>query len=249
VKIAVIMAAYNAAPFIGDALASLLQQRGDAGLDIIVVDDGSTDGTGGIVRGIAGQAPEVRLFEAEHRGISAARNRALDAVSPDTDLVSVLDADDLSPAGRFKRDMRHFDNGSDLEFHYGRMRLFRDVGADGLAPDPAGRFADLRAIQFGAALFRRSLVQRVGRFDESLEQGEDADYLFRLFHLQPRMMVVDDLCVYCRRHATNVTRNTESSMRSFARAVLRHARRQKDGGVQVPAGFFDARVLDGLEWW
>lgn len=57
-KLAVVMAAYNSAPHIGDALASLLRQRDAVDLDIIVVNDGSTDGTGDIVHRVAANSPK-----------------------------------------------------------------------------------------------------------------------------------------------------------------------------------------------
>lgn len=249
-KVAVIVAAYNAAPYVEDALASLLRQRDAAQFDIIVVNDGSTDGTGDVVRKVAAEASEVRLIETPNRGIAAARNRALDAVAPDVDLLTVLDADDLSPAGRFARDVAHFAADPALEFLYGHMRVFRDLSADRMTPDPEGRFVDVRGIQLGAALMRRSLSAAVGRFDERLVQGEDTDFLLRLVELQPKTILTDDLCVYYRRHDGNITRDRAVAIRYFHRAVLEHARRQRAGAAPIPRGFFDgSKAVLGLDWW
>jgi glycosyltransferase involved in cell wall biosynthesis len=250
VKIAVMIAAYNAAPFIGSALGSLLRQRDAAQLDIIVVDDGSTDGTGEIARKIAAEAPEVRVITTTNGGVAAARNRALDAVAPDTDLLNWLDADDLSPAGRFARDIRHFTDDPELDFHYGRMRMFRDAAPDGLSPDLNGRYADLRGIQFGAALMRPRLAAAIGRYDDRLVQAEDTDFLFRMFQLRPKMLISDDICVYYRRHGGNITNRTTESSSYYRRVILAHARRLAAGGVAVPRGFFDARrVIEEIDWW
>lgn len=249
-KIAVMMAAHNAARHIEDALASLLRQRDAARLDIIVVNDGSTDGTGEIVRRIAAEAPEVRLIETPNQGIARTRNVLLDALAPDTDLVTSLDSDDLSPSGRFARDVKHFVDDTDLEFHYGFARMFRDVGPDRLSPDPAGRFADIRGVQLGAALLRYSLSRRIGRFDETLVQAEDSDFLFRTLELQPRMTLSGDICVYYRRHDRNTTRDLLTARKDFAKVLIRYTRRRRAGGAAIPAGFFDGgAALEGIDWW
>ncbi|HWA18584.1 MAG TPA: glycosyltransferase family A protein [Devosia sp.] len=248
-KLAVLMAAYNAAPYVGDALASLLQQRTAAKLQIIVVNDGSTDGTGDIVRAISAQAPEVNLVETANRGISAARNRALDEVSPDTELISMLDADDLSPAGRFARDIKHFTDDSQLGFHYGTTRMFRDISDDRLTPDTStGKYVDLRGVQLGASLMRKSLADAVGRFDESFVQAEDTDFFFRMFQLRPRIRVVDDVCCYYRRHDRNITLQQDVSDRFYRRVIFNHIKRQKSGGAPVPDGFFDFRPFNSVDW-
>lgn len=248
-KIAVMIAAYNAAPYVGDALASLLRQRDAAQLDIIVVNDGSTDGTGDIVRTVAAEAPEVRLIETPNQGIPRTRNAALDALTPDTELVTWLDADDLSPAGRFARDIEHFAADPALEFLYGTTRIFRRTAVDPLQPDLTDRYLDVRGIQFGAALLRKRTLDAVGRFDEALERGEDTDLLFRLFQLQPKIKVLDDICVYYRRHQTNVTNDRVGSNRYFVRALLDHIRRRRTGGISVPPGFFNCHAYreDGWE--
>ena len=81
-KIAVMMAAYNAERYIEDAFASLLRQRSAANLDIVVVNDGSTDGTPLIVKRIAAEAPQVRLIETPNQGVTRTRNVLLAAIAP-----------------------------------------------------------------------------------------------------------------------------------------------------------------------
>jgi len=250
--LAVMMPAYNAAAFVEDALDSLLRQRDAAELDIIVVNDGSTDATGEIVAAKAGHASEIRLISGPHRGITRARNAAIDALRPGTEFVAMLDADDLSPPGRFARDLRAFAGDSSLDFLYGFTRMFRGVGADRLAPNPAGPWVDMRGVHLGASLMRISLLHRVGRFDEALPQGEDTDFLFRMFDLKPKIRLIDDLCVYYRRHRDNIT-NGEALMRSnLSRVVLTRLRRQRqgEGGLALPEGFFvGVDQLADTSWW
>jgi glycosyltransferase involved in cell wall biosynthesis len=76
-KISIHMPAYNVETTIGSALKSLLRQRDAGDLDIVVVDDGSTDRTCDVVGALAARAPEIRLIGIDHGGISKARNAAL----------------------------------------------------------------------------------------------------------------------------------------------------------------------------
>jgi glycosyltransferase involved in cell wall biosynthesis len=70
------MPAYNVEPYIGEALRSALAQT-FIDLEVIVVDDGSTDGTADVAAGVAAADPRVRLVRQENRGLAGARNTAL----------------------------------------------------------------------------------------------------------------------------------------------------------------------------
>jgi len=101
-RVTVVIPAYNAALWLRDAIASILAQ-GFPEVEILVVDDGSTDQTPAIVRQFAGR---VRYVYQPHGGAAAARNRAI--LSSNSDLVAFLDADDfwLPGADRY-RVLRH----------------------------------------------------------------------------------------------------------------------------------------------
>jgi glycosyltransferase involved in cell wall biosynthesis len=252
VKVAVIVPVYNGEKYIEDALASLLRQREDADLDIVVVNDGSTDGTLPIVRRLASEAPEIRIVERPHSGLAQTRNAGIDALRPDADLVTQLDSDDLSPAGRFARDVALFRNDPELELHYGAMRVFRDERRGLLEPDPLLPTVDVRAVQLGGLLIRTSLLARVGRFDESFSTADDVDFVFRALELGPKLQVVDDVAVYYRRHGLNMSREDVGKNKAeFARAMMMAAvRRRRSGTARVPPGFFNAKdTLEALEWW
>jgi glycosyltransferase involved in cell wall biosynthesis len=249
-KIAIIMPAYNAVPFIGDAIASLLRQRADAELDIIVVDDGSTDGTGEVVRQLAATAPEIRLIQQPNSGIARSRNTGLDAVRVEADLVNFLDADDLSPAGRFRRDIAHFRTDPDLDLLYATTRVFRGDRPGQLEPAAQAPSVDVRNIQLADLIMRAPFAGRVGLFDTTFTVSDDVDYLFRALELQPKLQLVDDIGVYYRRHDRNITRDFVAANRDLARALIVAARRRRAGAGVIPKDFFNARpALEALEWW
>ena len=77
--ISVIIPVYNKAPWLAECLESILLSAGDAleQLEIILVDDGSTDGSGEICRDYARRYPQIQLLEKPNGGVASARNRGL----------------------------------------------------------------------------------------------------------------------------------------------------------------------------
>ena len=249
-KLAVIMPAFDAERTVASALRSLLRQRDAAEMEILVADDGSNDRTAEIVQGLAREAPEIRLLERPHAGISAARNACLAEMSADTDLVAFLDADDLSPAGRFRRDIAKFAARPELDMIYGATRFFEVEDSEALAPSPQGRILDGRPIQLGAGLFRAGLVRRAGPFDETLLQSEDTEFLLRIFEQDITCVLDDDVGVFYRRNHGSITDDVEQARRELTRAMLRAAnRRRKIGGAPLPQGFLTDTHVAELERW
>src|SRR5947208_350971 len=111
VLVSVLMPMRNARAFVATAVQSILAQQ-DANLEIIVIDDGSGDGSGDAVRAI--DDPRVRLIEGPCRGIAAAFNAGLEAARGD--IITRCDADDLYPPGRLSRQVQW-------------LRLYEEFGA------------------------------------------------------------------------------------------------------------------------
>ena len=91
-SVSVIMPAYNVEPYIGDAIRSALAQT-FTDFELIVVDDGSKDGTAEVVKGFAKQDGRVKLVQQGNRGLAGARNSALRAARGE--FFALLDSDDL----------------------------------------------------------------------------------------------------------------------------------------------------------
>src|SRR4051794_36910337 len=107
--VAVLIAAYEAEPFVGQAVRSALaQDYPPERLHVVVVDDGSTDGTARVVEAIAGEHPgRVTLIRQETRGSVGAVARAAAApAAQEADLLAILDADDAWPADKLAAQVR-----------------------------------------------------------------------------------------------------------------------------------------------
>jgi glycosyltransferase involved in cell wall biosynthesis len=249
-KISIHMPAFNAEATIASALKSLLRQRDAGRLDIIVVDDGSTDGTCDVVAALAATAPEIRLIRLAHGGISNARNTALRAMAPDTDLVTFLDADDLSPEGRLARDVRVFEADPALQLVYSKVRFFDREDTERLAPCISSHVVDGRVMQLGAAVFRRQLLDDVGLFEEGLLQAEDTDYLLRVLERRPRLLQLDEVGVYYRKNHGGISDDRQQAPQEIAKAVLRaRKRRAQLGDFQLPQGMFTTDHMPELGKW
>ncbi len=242
------MAAYNAAAYIGAAIGSLVHQHDAAVLDIIVGDDGSTDGTADVVRAL--DEPSVRLLHLPHRGVSATRNAILDALAPDTEFVTSLDADDLSPRGRLARCLRSFRDDPALEFIYGDTLWFRRSGDDPREPALNAPTLRLRSAQLGAGMYRAEFLRAIGRFDEQLVQAEDLDLLLRMLERGPRYRLTDHVEYYYRRHGGNMTLDSRTVERSIRHAMLKSAKRKAAAPLaEVPRGFFGIMPLTTTPDW
>jgi glycosyltransferase involved in cell wall biosynthesis len=249
-KITVNMNAYNAEATVASALKSLLRQRDAGQLDIIVVDDGSTDRTCDVVAALAAQAPEIRLIKACHGGIPKARNAALRAMAPDTDLVSFLDADDLSPPDRFARDAAVFQSDPAIELVYSKIRFFDREDPEQLAPCASSHAVDGRVVQLGAGVYRRELLERVGPFDEGYVQADDLDYLLRIFEQNPKYAISDEIAVFYRRNHGSISENRLQVRQELMKALFRRRKRQGQAGSFVlPEGIFTADHMAELRSW
>jgi glycosyltransferase involved in cell wall biosynthesis len=175
-----VMPAYNCAKFIGGAIESILAQS-YAPVEIVVVDDGSTDGTREVVRRFGG---EVRLLERGHGGPAAARNTGIAAARGE--LIAFLDADDLWKPRKLILQVPLFDNPA-VGLVYGNFDYIDEQG--GLIRTRLGRWYRGKIFQqimkhglawTGTVMVRRSVFEHIGGFDESMPVAEDWDMWLRV---------------------------------------------------------------------
>jgi peptidoglycan/xylan/chitin deacetylase (PgdA/CDA1 family)/glycosyltransferase involved in cell wall biosynthesis/2-polyprenyl-3-methyl-5-hydroxy-6-metoxy-1,4-benzoquinol methylase len=181
-SVSVIIPAYNAADTIEMALRSLAVQHGVA-WEAIVVDDGSTDDTAGIVQQRMRREPRLRLIRQSQSGVSAARNAGMSVARGEW--LCFLDADDWLAPRAFGRLLALSRADPDAAVLVGGATRVGEGGEvwDYDSRDLSDPFAVLSthcSIAIHSALVRRSAVRELGGFDESLRSSEDWDLWQRL---------------------------------------------------------------------
>lgn len=181
--ISVIIPCFNAAATIGAAIGSALDQDVDA--EIIVLDDGSTDGSSQV---IANFAARIRFERTPNRGASAARNRGTELARGE--FLQYLDADDtLAPGTLAARRSALEASGADVACTDWQRLVQNEAGGyrpgEVMRPDTAALAADAEAATAvsdfwappAALMYRRSIVETVGKWP-SMQTCEDARFLF-----------------------------------------------------------------------
>lgn len=185
-KVSILIASFQADPFIGEALASIRAQT-HSDWELIVVEDGSHDTTEQIVHDFAavGKQPVIYQNLGQNRGVAAARNRLLELATGEA--VAFLDADDIWEPTHLELAVAHLMRGADLVVSGIRTfdlpsnrQLESVVPPSSLTSDPVQTLFRRSVIQTSSAVvLRRSLAQMVGAFDAALRIGEDRDYWLR----------------------------------------------------------------------
>lgn len=223
--ISVIIPCYNGEAFVADAISSALAQE-LAPREIIVVDDGSTDGSAAQV---ARFGAAVRLLRGPHRGIAAARNRGVAAA--EGELIAWLDADDLwePEALRVLAEVLVADRS--LAGVYGMVEQFSTECVAVRRQVSSERTAARRA---GTMLFRRSAWALVGGFDESLTLGEMIDWISRA-EGEGLRLAVERLVLRRRVHDGNTTILRRTAQADYLRLLHSGLRRKARRGEAVNA--------------
>ena len=242
------IACYNALPYLDEAVASALAQEG-VSLEVLIVDDGSTDGSLERARDWGTRDPRVRVLRTPRNlGPGGARNLAIEAMRGDW--YAVLDSDDRIAPGRSRAlidaaerlgadlaadDLEIF--GEAIEPH----RFLTDPPPpDGAWIDPTTYFAATR--MFGASpnlgflkpMIRRRVLERTGiRYDPSLRIGEDDALIVQLLLAGARYRLMPQAGYFYRKHGSSISH----------RLSLDHAERMMASERQIRAA-----VAERPEW-
>jgi glycosyltransferase involved in cell wall biosynthesis len=190
------MPVYNAEKFLVPALESLLEQDYEP-VEIVVCDDGSTDGTPEILRAY----PSIKTIRQPNRGPAAARNAAVAASSGE--FLAAFDGDDLWPPNRLTLQATFLGEHPDVGCVLGRQEWMNPP--PWLGRDPV--YGDLDGIPILSAMFRRGAFEAVGGFDESFRHSEDMDLLVRMREQGIRIEVLPEIVLYRRFHGEQLTAN------------------------------------------
>jgi glycosyltransferase involved in cell wall biosynthesis len=239
------MPCYNAAPFLEQAIRSVLDQAGPP-LELIVVDDGSTDNSVAVAEGLG---PAVRVLHQKNQGPAAARNRGVRAARGE--FIAFLDADDVWLPGSLSRRLQCFGDDPQIGLVYGDFKLWHPArkgpqawqsvpwpreGPIAKARESGWLYPELLLDSFVCTItvmIRRNVFDAVGGFDESLRTGEDYDLWLRVAQ-DWRCVWLNEPVAWYRLHkggTTRVPREEPNQYQVVLRSMKRFGAKGKHGAV------------------
>jgi glycosyltransferase involved in cell wall biosynthesis len=239
--ISCIVPVFNGERYLAETLDSILGQTYRP-VQIIVVDDGSTDET---ARVVADYGPSVTYLFQPNAGPAAAKNLGVSAAQGQ--FLAFLDADDLWHPEKLARQMARFQARPELDACLTHVQNFWIPELR----DEANRFQDDRRARplpgyyAGALLAKQGLFDTVGRFDPALGHGDDTDWFLRAAERGAVSELLPDVLVYRRLHQTNRSRALASDSRNEYVRIVKAAldrRRAEERNTAAPSGFPTASV-------
>lgn len=211
-KVSLIIPTYNRAEFLEEAIDSALKQT-YKNLEIIVVDDGSTDNTPQILEKYK---DKVKVIRQENWGVSRALNYGI--LASTGDYISWLSSDDVYTPGKIERTIEELHKDPELGMVYSdyyyiddRSNIIQRANIEPPEPDKLEEVLFQRnPINGNSVLFRREVLKKTGYFDEGLggRSGHTADGAMwhKISHFYKVKFIPEPL-VYYRMHSTNVTKS------------------------------------------
>ena len=185
-KVSVIVPVYNVRNYIEHTLNSLKSQSLKE-FEVLIVDDGSTDDTVDLVKPYLEKDARFRLLQKTNGGLSSARNYGIGNAR--AEYIALLDGDDIYHPDKLANHVARLDNSPQVGVVYSASRAIRDDGSPTfislsgkpVKPDPLLALLCKNFVGHGSnAVFRRCLVDEVGKFDEGLPSSEDVDFWLRI---------------------------------------------------------------------
>jgi len=203
--VTVVIPAYNAERHIVEALEGVLAQTYRP-VEIVVVDDGSTDATAETVRRFG---PRVRFTTQINAGAGAARNRGVAMATGR--YIAFLDADDSWPPEKLARQVEILEKNPGCDLVFGQVQQFVDGGEDLGGPEPG--------ILPGTLLARSEAFQRVGPLAEDLKLGEFIDWYARAREAGLSSQIESDVWLRRRIHEDNLGVRERASRGDYLRVL------------------------------
>ena len=190
--ISVVIPTYNRAQLIKESIQSVLDQKYDGHLEIIISDDGSTDNTMEVLEAFGNKIILVRKSVPDNKqkhGAASARNRGIRASTQP--FLCFLDSDDLFLSGHLESMISNLENDDEIGFAFCRSlefkvennkKLFRPWTRDHILRNDVKNLVVSRSKinNTNSFIFRRSVFDKVGLFNENYSNGEDGDLWMRI---------------------------------------------------------------------
>lgn len=226
--VSVHMAVYNQRRYVGEAVESILRQD-FPDFELVVVDDGSTDGSHAILERLAASDDRVRLLRRPNRGISASRNEALEVARGE--FVAVMDSDDVALPHRLGRQVAFLRETPGV-VAAGSWVLWTDPAGNPLReyrPATGHDEIDRLHLEQGAqsichpsTMVRAAAMRRAGGYRETFPVAEDLDLWLRLAEIG-RLANIPEVLLHYRKHPASAAHTRQALCREMDTRAVRDA--------------------------
>ena len=217
--VSVIIPVFNGERFIADAIESVRSQT-YAATEVVVVDDGSTDGGADVAASI----PGVHLVRQENQGVSVARNTGVaNARGP---FLAFLDHDDQWLPGKLEAQVRELEAHPELAFVLCHLRYVLNGPPPRWFRGPTDG-SPVPGFVPSCWLVRRSVFDQVGGFDRAYRNGGDTDWLARAKDMGIRQSMLPEVFLDYRVHDANDSANTLRATREMVQLLRASVHRQR----------------------
>jgi glycosyltransferase involved in cell wall biosynthesis len=231
-RVTVVMAVYNAAQFLEEAVASVLSQSW-RDFELIVVDDASTDGSAAVLDRF--DDPRIRVIRhSSNQGASSSRNDALAAAQGE--YIAIMDADDVCAPNRLARQVEYLNTHAAVGLV--GCAVYDNIDVAGSVLYTSRLPEDNKAIQqaimarwcflHSSIMFRRSLCEAAGGYRSAFEPAEDHDFVLRLLERTQAHNLGEPLVTYRLNH-NGLTVVGHQYVDELRRMLIRLALRRRSG--------------------
>lgn len=218
--VSVIIPVYNGESFLADAVESIQKQKHHP-LEIIIVDDGSTDGSAKIAAMFKGN---VSYIYQPNSGPAAARNKGLRIAKGN--VIGFLDSDDLWPENKLEIQLACLSNNPLLEIVQGFVQYMRPSNKK------ENKFENFSepcvSFNLGSGLYKKSVFDKVGFLDETMRFSEDVDWLTRAREKDISTLILKETTLLYRRHQENMTWGKDARDLDFIKALKKSLDRRRE---------------------
>ncbi len=257
-KLTVLVPVYNGMPYLPEAVESILNQT-LRDFTLLIIDDGSTDGTASYLDGL--HDPRLRIVLQENQGQGAALNRGL-AIC-DTKYVALMDADDISLPGRLKEQFEYMERdpevvmlGTQVTLFAGK-REFRGAALP-LTHEEIRRLLlrDKAAFCHAAGMFRTDVMKKIGGY-RTMKSGQEMDIFLRMSD-QGKIANLDEMLYLIRIHRSSDNFLRRDQIKKAAAYAIKCARCRQKGVLEPTPETFEEtwgnrgvirKALDRLDSW
>jgi glycosyltransferase involved in cell wall biosynthesis len=220
--VSVIVPFHNQERYLAEALESILVQNYEP-MELLLVDDGSTDGSGSIARRYS---PSDRYVHRRNGGAAAARNTGL--LAAHGEFVSFCDSDDRWEPEKLALQLRSFAADPELDVSFTGVREFVTPELDPASLPARAPRQIASGVCVSSMLARRQVFSDVGQFDDGLRLGEWADWYARLLESGCKVAIHPEILVHRRLHDRNNTLTHWHDRGEYARVFKKALDRRRD---------------------